>query len=314
MILLLPIVPILLVTIICTILMQFLKFAKFKNAFKIITTVIILLMVVIFETNLNSNVNVDGGYNGEYILNMSESINNKIPYYLKIATDAIENENIFSQTIAILYFSLINIVFTIGVICGCDKLYLKGVYYNINSEKTREVFKRKVEKYRKSSSYCALVKKEIKNLFRNITYFLQCVLPAILMPCVILFMTLNSNVESLKEITSGMPDTIKIIREGFQNPSLIFRYFSTISRMPIGQFFTQMPQAIHLEVVPSAGCTITFIGQASTHLPQEVHSFLLIMYTPVLGFWVIAPASQTLAHLPHWMQVIGLAPLPFATI
>ena len=67
----------------------------------------------------------------------------------------------------------------------------------------------------------------------------------------------------------------------------------------MGHAFTQMPQAIHLDVVPSAGWTITFMGQISTHLPQEVHSFLLIMYTPVLGFWVIAPASQAFSHLPH---------------
>jgi len=67
----------------------------------------------------------------------------------------------------------------------------------------------------------------------------------------------------------------------------------------MGQALTQIPQAMHLVVGPSAGATITFMGQASTHLPQEVHSFLLIMYTPVLGFWVMAPASQTFAHLPH---------------
>ena len=67
----------------------------------------------------------------------------------------------------------------------------------------------------------------------------------------------------------------------------------------MGQAFTQMPHAMHLVVVPPSGATITFMGQASTHLPQEVQSFLLIIYTPVLGFWVIAPASQTLAQLPH---------------
>jgi hypothetical protein len=38
------------------------------------------------------------------------------------------------------------------------------------------------------------------------------------------------------------------------------------------------------------------------------------MYTPVLGFCVIAPASQAFMHLPHWMQVMGFAPLPLATI
>lgn len=45
----------------------------------------------------------------------------------------------------------------------------------------------------------------------------------------------------------------------------------------MGQAFTQIPQAMHLLVGPLSGATMTFMGQASTHLPQEVHSFLLIM-------------------------------------
>ena len=45
----------------------------------------------------------------------------------------------------------------------------------------------------------------------------------------------------------------------------------------MGQALTQMPQAMHFAVGPSLGCTITFMGQISTHLPQEVQSFLLIM-------------------------------------
>ena len=39
----------------------------------------------------------------------------------------------------------------------------------------------------------------------------------------------------------------------------------------------QMAQAMHFVVGPSLGATITFMGQASTHLPQDVQSFLLII-------------------------------------
>jgi len=54
-------------------------------------------------------------------------------------------------------------------------------------------------------------------------------------------------------------------------------YFSTISRISMGQALTQMPQAMHLEAGFSGFRTMTFMGQASTHLPQETHFFLLIM-------------------------------------
>ena len=52
----------------------------------------------------------------------------------------------------------------------------------------------------------------------------------------------------------------------------------------MGHALAQMPQAMHFVVGPLSGTTMTFIGQTSAHLPQEVQSFLLIMYTPVLGF------------------------------
>ena len=45
----------------------------------------------------------------------------------------------------------------------------------------------------------------------------------------------------------------------------------------MGHALAQIPQAIHFELGPFSGATMTFMGQASTHLPQEVQSFLLIM-------------------------------------
>lgn len=45
----------------------------------------------------------------------------------------------------------------------------------------------------------------------------------------------------------------------------------------MGQAFTQMPQEMHLEAGFSSFRTMTCMGQASTHLPQLTHFFLLIM-------------------------------------
>lgn len=59
---------------------------------------------------------------------------------------------------------------------------------------------------------------------------------------------------------------------------IIKSYFSTISRTSIGHALTQIPQAVHLDAVGlSSAFTITPKGQTSTHLPQPVQSFLLIM-------------------------------------
>ena len=45
----------------------------------------------------------------------------------------------------------------------------------------------------------------------------------------------------------------------------------------MGQAFAQMPQAMHLDAGLPSFRTMTFMGQASTHLPQENQSFLLII-------------------------------------
>ena len=45
----------------------------------------------------------------------------------------------------------------------------------------------------------------------------------------------------------------------------------------MGQALAQMPQEMHLDAGLPSFRTITFMGQASTHLPHWTHSFLLIM-------------------------------------
>lgn len=206
---LLPIIPILVITVICTILMQFFKFVKYKNFFKIFATVLLLFIIVIFEMNLNSNMNSNGEYSSEYILNMVESFNSKMPYYLEIAANAIENRGEFSGVISILWFIIINVVAIFAVVLGFDKLYLKGIYYNMNDESSRRVLKKKMD-YKIGSTYKALIDKDIKNLFRNTTFFIQCVLPIFLMPIIILLMTTTSEEGPIDEIT-GITGTMKIM-------------------------------------------------------------------------------------------------------
>jgi hypothetical protein len=88
---------------------------------------------------------------------------------------------------------------------------------------------------------------------------------------------------------------------------------SEMYKSSIGQAFTQIPQAIHLEGVSRSGAlTTTLKGHASTHVPQPTHLALLIIYTP-LGFCVIASEGHALAQAPHCAQTFGLTP-PFLSI
>ena len=207
--LLLPIIPILVVTVVCTILMQFFKFVKYKNFFRIVTTVLLLFVIVVFEMNLNSNMEANGEYSSEYILNMVDVFNDKVPYYLEIAVNSMGNIGNFSGFISLLWFAIMNIAAVFVVILSCNKLYLKGVYYNLNGGSSKKIFKKNIS-YKSGSIYTALINKDIKNLFRNVTFFIQCVLPIFLMPVIILVMLMSSGEVSFIEIID-IPNTMMIV-------------------------------------------------------------------------------------------------------
>lgn len=203
-----PIIPILIITIITTVLMQIFKFIKYKNFFKIVSTIIMIAIVVVFELNLNSNMDIDGGYKSEYILGMVEDFNSGMPYYLETASIAIRNIGDFSGLISIIWFVIINVSTLVIVILLFNKLYLKGIFYNMGGEE-RKYTSSKKNVYKLGSSYKAIVNKDIKNLFRNTTYFIQCVLPVFLMPVIILLMTTTSNENAVEMLE--MNGTLKLM-------------------------------------------------------------------------------------------------------
>lgn len=197
--LLLPIIPILIITVVYTIIMQFFKCAKYKNFFKVITTIFLLLIIIIFQVKLNSNMMDNGEYDSNYILSMCEEVNAKMPHYLKVAVNAIQNKDNFYGTISILSFIIINIISTIVVVYAFNKLYLRGVYFNLSGESSKILSKRKFN-YVSRSIYNALIRKDMKCLFRNATFFIQCVLPIFFMPVAVLIIALTSNDELYNEV------------------------------------------------------------------------------------------------------------------
>lgn len=125
-----PVIPILIVTIISTVLAQIFKVGKYKKLLKPIATILLLGMIIIFETNLNFNMKNNGEYSGEYVLNMCENLKEKMPYYLKVSVNAIDRSCNISGFLSILWFIIINAIDIFLVITFFYKIYFKGVYNN----------------------------------------------------------------------------------------------------------------------------------------------------------------------------------------
>ena len=193
-----PIIPILISSLLVLIVMSFAKFTKNRNRFQLIATILILVIVFIASFAMGNTdsspeelVQMVMKANG-----MVELVKNAFPT-LGMAIESLTNINIGIQLLNImLLIATTAIIYALYVLVG-QKLYLKGAVGNLSSGKKN---KKKIDEkkaFKNSTIFKTYVGKEFKILLRNPIFFMQCVLPAILFPILIIGMTiLGINEES----------------------------------------------------------------------------------------------------------------------
>lgn len=199
-----PIIPILIATFIIMIIMSFSKRFKNKDRFRLIAPLIGIILAVIMSFSLSSTTN----YSEEDLLNslkqansMVEMVSDNLPI-IKPAINAIVNSS-FVEFLKLLGITLI--LYIVFILIG-NKIYFRGVIGNLSSgtKKGKEV---KLKKIKTNSIGKSYVIKEFKVLLKNPIFFIQCVLPSVLMPIIFLgifIVTLNTNnsQEALNEFKS----------------------------------------------------------------------------------------------------------------
>ena len=193
-----PIIPILISSLLVLIVMSFAKFTKNRNRFQLIATILILVIVFIASFAMGNTdsspeelVQMVMKANG-----MVELVKNAFPT-LGMAIESLTNVNIGIQLLNIMLLIVTTaIIYALYVLVG-QKLYLKGAVGNLSSGKKN---KKKIDEkkaFKNSTIFKTYVGKEFKILLRNPIFFMQCVLPAILFPILIIGMTiLGINEES----------------------------------------------------------------------------------------------------------------------
>ena len=193
-----PIIPILISSLLVLIVMSFAKFTKNRNRFQLIATILILVIVFIASFAMGNTdsspeelVQMVMKANG-----MVELVKNAFPT-LGMAIESLTNVNIGIQLLNIIFLiATTAIIYALYVFVG-QKLYLKGAVGNLYSGKKN---KKKIDEkkaFKNSTIFKTYVGKEFKILLRNPIFFMQCVLPAILFPILIIGMTiLGINEES----------------------------------------------------------------------------------------------------------------------
>lgn len=198
-----PIIPLIISTIIIMIIMSFTKGAKNKDRFQLIVPIlgIILAFAISFASTGSSDISENEVLEKLLQANqMVELISDKF-IILKPAINAIINSNILE----LLKLAIITIIGYLAFILIGSKIYFRGAIGNLSSgNKTKKKIKINSIKTRKIGK--TYVIKEIKILFRNPIFFVQCVLPSVFMPILVLgiaIFTISSNESNdLQAITS----------------------------------------------------------------------------------------------------------------
>jgi len=199
-----PIIPILIATFIIMIIMSFSRRFKNKDRFRLIAPLIGIILAVIMSFSLSGTTN----YSEEDLLNslkqansMVEMVSDNLPI-IKPAINAIVNSS-FVEFLKLLGITLI--LYIVFILIG-NKIYFRGVIGNLSSgtKKGKEV---KLKKIKTNSIGKSYIIKEFKVLLKNPIFFIQCVLPSVLMPIIFLgifIVTLNTNnsQEALNEFKS----------------------------------------------------------------------------------------------------------------
>ena len=203
-----PIIPVLISSLLVLIVMSFSKFAKNKNRFQLIATLFIIAIICVLsfttssqETSPEELIEMVTKANG-----LVETIRGAFPT-LGMAIESLVNTNLQNQILNLLLLvTTTGIIYILYIILG-QKLYLKGAVGNLSSGKKtkKKIDERKL--FKKSTLFGTYVGKEFKTLLRNPVFFMQCVLPAILFPILIIGLSFvgikgeqNSELESIANI------------------------------------------------------------------------------------------------------------------
>lgn len=181
----------LIISILMFFVMQLTRIIKNKDIFQFLVTFILIFILTTFEmqaiNTVLSNVDqIEKIQQGENI-NLLEIIDNKIMQinnYLVTVNPSIKiliGNNIIKNIFEIIKIILVNIIaFIIFMLMG-KKLYLKDILKNIQRINTKKIKNGKQNyKYKKCSKEKAYIKNEFKELIKTPSFFMQCVLPIIL--------------------------------------------------------------------------------------------------------------------------------------
>ncbi|AGX43204.1 putative ABC transporter permease subunit [Clostridium saccharobutylicum] len=187
-----PILPMIFASVICMILMRFTTLSKHKDAFKMLTGCLSLIIIILFNyftsgsgRNMNSDQilkKLSEGNNSVMDMTIGIFLTNKFSAYALVY-----NNELKGLLYILLSLALSILIFILYYYIG-GKLYLKGIVGISESYSRREdiIKNGKASKLiRTNSPLKALIKRDIKVLLRTPQFFVNCVAMIFYMPAIL---------------------------------------------------------------------------------------------------------------------------------
>ena len=304
-----PVVPVLISSLLVLIVMSFAKFTKNRNRFQIIATIILLVVICVisFQTS-----DMEGSQ--EELIQMAtkanglvEMIRNTFPT-LGMAIEALANNSILNLIALVLVTAILYLIY----IAVGQKLFLKGAVGSLSSGKrTKKAINEKTA-FKKSSLAKTYTGKEFKTLIRNPIFFMQCVMPAILFPILVIVFTFagmqtdqNTSITDIAQMITNKTSiylgmAILMVIQFFS----MFIYISATAISRDGQnavFMKYIPvpliKQIDYKVMPNIIMT-TIMGIISIGIAQYLFRI------PILYLLLIIIAAISIGMLQSYLMII----------
>lgn len=185
-----PILPLVLITFVIVLIMSMGNMIKDKDKLQLFATMLLIIVTVGFQMVMMQHTEMTEQQIVEQLMKAEGLVQTIGTYFITIlpCVNAMTASHILLaiwEMVKVIMITLIGFTVFIGI---GQKLYLKGVIGNLAGGGKKVYSKWDCNKaYLKKEIGISYVKKEFKILIRNPIFFMQCVLPPILMPVLILF-------------------------------------------------------------------------------------------------------------------------------
>ena len=207
-VILVPILPVLLISMLIMFIMSFARLTKNRNRFQLFATLLVLAIIIALSISTSGMkqdlTNEEMAQMVVQANGMIELVKGYVPT-VDYLMEALTTNSLFTAIVEVLKTLGITIIGFIVYMLIAQKIYFKGLVGNLfgggASSSNKEINQKE---YRNSKLYKSYVGKEFKNMARNPVFLMQCLIPAVLIPIimvVVVYTGLNSDGMGLEQIT-----------------------------------------------------------------------------------------------------------------